>query len=259
MAAIIELNGIALTFHGADRPLFTDIDLAVARGEFVTVVGASGAGKSTLLRIVADLLSPSAGRLARNIEMRPDHRVLSLQMANGGAEARGSSESRPLYRLGHVSAVPFVFVSVALGIAESLLAIMTEQIANRNSMGRNLAELQSMQLHIAECAVEVDCARLLMTRDTAEAMAAMRENRPLTMLKRVRNRRDMAYAARLCKSAGNRLHDMAGASGIFDNNITQQKFRDLQAATRHIGLSWDIAGTNCGEVMFGRDPSSPFV
>ena len=189
----------------------------------------------------------------------PDYRVLSFPMASGGAEARANDESRPLYRLGHVSSVPFVFASVALGVAESLLSIMTGQIANRRAMGRNLAELQSMQLHIAESAVELDCARLLMTRDTSEAMAAMRERRPLTMLERGRNRRDMAYLARLCKSAGNRLHDMAGASGIFDSHITQRKYRDLQAALRHITLSWDIAGTTYGEIVFGLEPSSPLV
>jgi alkylation response protein AidB-like acyl-CoA dehydrogenase len=189
----------------------------------------------------------------------PNYRVLSFPMASGGAEVRGNDEDRPLYRLGHVSSVPFVFASVALGLAESLLAIMTDQIATRQSMGRNLAELQSMQLHISEAAVEVDCARLLMMRDTSEAMAAMREQRPLTMLERGRNRRDMAYVARLCKSAGNRLHDMAGASGIFDSHITQRKYRDLQAAARHIGLSWDVAATTHGEIVFGLEPSSPLV
>jgi alkylation response protein AidB-like acyl-CoA dehydrogenase len=189
----------------------------------------------------------------------PDFRVLSFPMASGGAEARGNDESRPLYRLGHVSSVPFVFASVALGLAESLLSIMTGQIANRQAMGQKLAELQSMQLHIAESAAELDCARLLMTRDTSEAMAAMRERRSLTMLERGRNRRDMAYLARLCKSAGNRLHDMAGASGIFDSHITQRKYRDLQAALRHITLSWDIAGTTYGEIAFGLEPSSPLI
>ncbi|MCA9974857.1 MAG: heme ABC exporter ATP-binding protein CcmA [Anaerolineales bacterium] len=37
------------------------VDLAVAEGEFVTLVGSNGAGKSTLMRIVATLLQPSSG------------------------------------------------------------------------------------------------------------------------------------------------------------------------------------------------------
>ena len=178
---------------------------------------------------------------------------------NGGSVARGNTEVRPLYRLGHVATVPFVFAGVALGIAESLLTIITEQISGRQSMGQNLAELQSMQLHIAESSAEIDCARLLMMRDTSEAMEAMRANRPLTMLERGRNRRDMAYSGRLCKSAVDRLHDMAGASGIFDGHAAQRKFRDLQAAVRHIALSWDLAGTSCGEILFGLEPSSPLI
>lgn len=65
MAAIVELNGIAAQFPGAEKPVFADIDLSIARGEFVIVVGASGAGKSTLLRVIAGLLAPSAGTIDR--------------------------------------------------------------------------------------------------------------------------------------------------------------------------------------------------
>jgi len=49
----------------------------------------------------------------------PNYRVKSMPEVNGGSIARGNTETRPLYRLGHVSTVPFVFASVALGIAES--------------------------------------------------------------------------------------------------------------------------------------------
>jgi NitT/TauT family transport system ATP-binding protein len=43
-----------------------DIDLAVAPGEFVSLIGPSGCGKSTLLRLMADLLEPSAGTVTIN-------------------------------------------------------------------------------------------------------------------------------------------------------------------------------------------------
>lgn len=39
------------------------VDLAVAEGEFVTLLGPSGCGKSTLLKMIAGLLQPSDGRL----------------------------------------------------------------------------------------------------------------------------------------------------------------------------------------------------
>ena len=40
-----------------------DIDLTVAKGEFVTLIGHSGCGKSTLLNLIAGLLKPSSGVL----------------------------------------------------------------------------------------------------------------------------------------------------------------------------------------------------
>jgi len=40
-----------------------DIDLGIAKGEFVTLIGHSGCGKSTLLNLVAGLLEPTAGVL----------------------------------------------------------------------------------------------------------------------------------------------------------------------------------------------------
>ncbi|GAA2422858.1 ABC-F family ATP-binding cassette domain-containing protein [Streptomyces glaucus] len=48
--------------HG-DRSLFTGLDLVVAPGEVIGLVGANGAGKSTLLRILAGLTPPEQGDL----------------------------------------------------------------------------------------------------------------------------------------------------------------------------------------------------
>jgi len=43
-----------------------NIDLAIRRGEFVSLIGPSGCGKTTLLRIIADLATPTAGKITVN-------------------------------------------------------------------------------------------------------------------------------------------------------------------------------------------------
>ncbi|WP_229858868.1 ATP-binding cassette domain-containing protein, partial [Streptomyces anandii] len=48
----------------ADRTLFTGLDLVVAPGDVIGLVGANGAGKSTLLRMLAGLAAPDQGELA---------------------------------------------------------------------------------------------------------------------------------------------------------------------------------------------------
>ena len=50
----------------ADRVLFEGLDLVVASGDRIGLVGANGAGKTTLLRILAGLDEPEAGEVRRS-------------------------------------------------------------------------------------------------------------------------------------------------------------------------------------------------
>ena len=66
MAPALALAGVACTFVDRNDPgqrytAVRDVSLAVAAGEFVSVVGPTGCGKSTLLNVAAGLLAPSTG------------------------------------------------------------------------------------------------------------------------------------------------------------------------------------------------------
>lgn len=70
-AAAPAPSGTRLTLRGASlgrpgAPAVTGVDLDVAPGEILTVVGASGCGKSTLLRTVAGLLPAQAGAVEQD-------------------------------------------------------------------------------------------------------------------------------------------------------------------------------------------------
>ncbi|QIP84543.1 ABC transporter ATP-binding protein [Streptomyces sp. Tu 2975] len=59
--AAVELRGVRLSFGARSRPVLDGLDLSVAEGEHLAVVGPSGIGKSTLLQVVAGTLAPSEG------------------------------------------------------------------------------------------------------------------------------------------------------------------------------------------------------
>ena len=61
----IDIQGVAQTFKTKKGPFpaLRDINLSVARGEFVALIGHSGCGKSTLLNLIAGLTTPTEGVL----------------------------------------------------------------------------------------------------------------------------------------------------------------------------------------------------
>jgi len=69
---VIVLTRLARAWPGPPpRPLFSGLDLAIASGEIVAILGESGSGKSTVLNLIAGLDRPDEG------EVRVDGVVLS--------------------------------------------------------------------------------------------------------------------------------------------------------------------------------------
>lgn len=61
MSANISIDYITHTFKGQVKPTLSEIELQIAPGERVALIGRSGCGKSTLLHMLAGLLMPSEG------------------------------------------------------------------------------------------------------------------------------------------------------------------------------------------------------
>jgi ATPase subunit of ABC transporter with duplicated ATPase domains len=104
MSATLQATGL-VAGHGA-RVLFSGLDLVLAPGDVVGLVGANGAGKSTLLRILAGesppeegtvTLSPptaTVGHLPQEPERRPGESVTAfLARRTGVAQAQESMDA----------------------------------------------------------------------------------------------------------------------------------------------------------------------
>lgn len=58
---MIKLVNVNIEFRG--KQVLKDINLEIAKGESMVVIGPSGSGKSTLLRLIVGLLKPSSGEI----------------------------------------------------------------------------------------------------------------------------------------------------------------------------------------------------
>ncbi|MEW6366839.1 MAG: ABC transporter ATP-binding protein [Acidobacteriota bacterium] len=59
----LAVEGVFFAYGPEAEPVLKDLDLIVAKGESVAIVGATGSGKSTLIDIILGLLPPSMGRV----------------------------------------------------------------------------------------------------------------------------------------------------------------------------------------------------
>jgi polar amino acid transport system ATP-binding protein len=94
MESILRIEGLRKSFGTLD--VLKGIDLEVAQGETVVILGASGSGKSTLLRCVNFLERPTAGRIAL------DGKVIGAQDSGGGVRYSEAELSRVRTRVGMV-------------------------------------------------------------------------------------------------------------------------------------------------------------
>lgn len=75
----VELDGVAVRHHGADRDALSDVSLVVRPGELVALTGDSGAGKTTLTSLLLRFQDPSAGRVLLDGHDLRDVRLADLR------------------------------------------------------------------------------------------------------------------------------------------------------------------------------------
>jgi cell division transport system ATP-binding protein len=83
---VIRFENVSMQYPGTQRPALDRVDVDVAEGEFVFLVGASGSGKSTFLRLVIREARPTSGRVfvaGREVDKMASWRVPALRRTIG--------------------------------------------------------------------------------------------------------------------------------------------------------------------------------
>jgi putative spermidine/putrescine transport system ATP-binding protein len=124
-AVDLQISRIGKRFGGAT--VLDDLDLSVAKGEFVSLLGPSGCGKTTLLRLIAGLLQADAGSI----------RVGGRDLTNVPVHRRNISVVFQSYAL-------FPHLTVAENVAFGLEAKGTSRPEIRRAV-RNVLELVRME------------------------------------------------------------------------------------------------------------------
>ena len=81
---MLEMKAVKIVFHAGtvnEKTALAGVDMHLAPGEFVTVIGGNGAGKSTLLNCVSGAYAPTSGEIwidGQNVTHMPEHRRAKL-------------------------------------------------------------------------------------------------------------------------------------------------------------------------------------
>ena len=86
IAGDVEFDNVSFTYPGGDAPALSDVNLVMAAGQTVALVGPSGAGKTTLSNLVARFYDPTSGRVTLDGRDLRDYDVESFRSLLGIVE-----------------------------------------------------------------------------------------------------------------------------------------------------------------------------
>jgi 3-hydroxy-9,10-secoandrosta-1,3,5(10)-triene-9,17-dione monooxygenase len=190
----------------------------------------------------------------------PEYRALCMYDARGGDTFPGAKGNpNPLYRMPLSALGAHGIGGTAVGNAQAALELTIEAVKKRSTSyaGLKMRDIQAVQLRIGAAGARIDAARHLLRNDCIEAQEIANRNVIADPERKLRFKRDLAYAANLCTEAVDILHAMAGANGVYDSYPIQRIFRDAHTLGGHISFSTDAQFSTWGLAALGGEIANP--
>jgi 3-hydroxy-9,10-secoandrosta-1,3,5(10)-triene-9,17-dione monooxygenase len=180
----------------------------------------------------------------------PDHRTVPPELLAAGREAPGAFiNGSPVYRLPAYSAFGFGLAAIPLGAARAALDRFSGGARSRatTSSASRVAELAPVQLRLAEASASMSFAEIGYWSNLRELVAMTKADNLINNDVKLRWKRDIAFAVSLSRRCLDTLITASGGNALSTTTPLQRSFRDVVAASSHIGLSWDVQA-----LLYGR-------
>jgi alkylation response protein AidB-like acyl-CoA dehydrogenase len=190
----------------------------------------------------------------------PEHRILQMADAADARTAGRELYGTPFYKLPLYTWLTYTLVAPAIGMAQGAVDAFEELMRVRveGISGSRAGERQSNHLRLAESSAEIDAARLTLRHNVKLLIDCASSGDELPIGERLRIRRDITFAGKLCHHASRRLFETAGAHAILRCTPLQRFTRDVDAAFHSGVLNWDPNGEPYGRFRLGLEPNTFF-
>jgi alkylation response protein AidB-like acyl-CoA dehydrogenase len=143
--------------------------------------------------------------------------------------------------------------AVTLGIARNAVDAMVRLASETRVAGTLLRERVEVQLAAAKAEALAGAARAYVRQTSDDVWQACLRGEEPTVEQRLRLRAASVAAPRMCAEAVDLVWKAAGAASIRESYVIERCFRDVHAATQHLGVS-EMIEIDTGRGLLGVEP-----
>jgi alkylation response protein AidB-like acyl-CoA dehydrogenase len=161
----------------------------------------------------------------------------------------------PLYLFPQTALYSIGFSGVAIGIARALLESFKELASDKTPrrMRSTLRENGMVQMEVGMAEARLNAARANILSEATDIWNAVLATGELTIPQRMRIRLATTFGIQEAKLVGDAVYHLAGATAIFESNVFERRFRDLNTVTQQTqGRKTNIQAV--GSFLLGNEP-----